>query len=308
MASIQIVVPVFNEAGVLSGNLTRILAAARTLIDRHSIRLLIVDDGSTDGTATEIGMFCRSHPEARALVFTRNFGKEAALQAGLDHADADAVILMDSDLQHPPELIPHLVRLWEGGAKVVEAVKTDRGRESLPGRLFSALFYFLFRRLAGLDLRGHSDYKLIDRIVVEQYRQLRESGRFFRGLIQWMNYPSAQYPFAVPARGGGRSAWSGMRLLRYAIRNITTFSAIPLQIVAWCGVASLVVGTLFGGVALWQKWQGVAIDGFTTVILLLIYFSGILMLSLGVIGHYLARIHEEIKGRPAYILRPPGSA
>jgi dolichol-phosphate mannosyltransferase len=301
--TVQLIVPVFNEGPVIVSNLRHILLAAASIEPEFKLTVLVIDDGSTDDTAQELQHFCQQDPRARWFSLTRNFGKEAAIHAGLDHADADAVILLDSDLQHPPELIGAMVQLWCGGAKVVEAHKTHRGQERLSSRLFAKGFYYLFHTLAGLDLRGQSDFKLLDRCVVEQYRQLPERGRFFRGLIQWMNYPTARLPFSVPEREGGGSRWRTLTLLRYALRNITAFSATPLHFVSWCGFASLLVGIGFASIALYQKWQGQALDGFTTVILLQIFFSGALMLSLGIIGHYLARIHEEVKRRPHYLLR-----
>ena len=305
---ITLVIPVYNEARVIEANLHHILQVAQPAGADYSIELLVVDDGSTDGTAQALEHFCALHPRARHLEFTRNFGKEAAIQAGLEHSNSDAVILLDSDLQHPPELIPDMVAMWRGGARVVEARKTHRGKEPWYGKLFAVLFYRLFHSLAGLDLRGQSDFKLLDRVVVLQYQQIRERQRFFRGLIQWMHYPTACIPFEVAARAGGNSGWGLFKLFRYALHNITAFSALPLQFVSWIGALSLFVGLVFGGITVVQKISGQALDGFTTVILLIIFFSGMLMLSLGIIGHYLARIHDEIKKRPAYILHPDTKA
>jgi polyisoprenyl-phosphate glycosyltransferase len=304
---IELIVPVFNEGPVIESHLQEILKRAVPEEPAgYRLKLLVIDDGSRDGTREALDCFCAREPRARYLSFTRNFGKESAISAGLDQVsdDADAAILMDSDLQHPPELIPRMVELWRAGNKVVEARKSSRGRESLASRLFATGFYRLFRLLAKLDLRGQSDFKLLDRAVVAQYRSLHEQGRFFRGLVQWMGYPAAHISFEVPERAGGNSNWSRIRLLRYALHNITAFSATPLQFISWCGLVSVLVGVVFGALAFIQKIRGEALDGFTTVILLLIFFSGALMLSLGVIGHYLALIYEEIKHRPGYILRP----
>jgi glycosyltransferase involved in cell wall biosynthesis len=301
---IELLIPVYNEARVIEENLRKIVAIAAAIEPDCRLTILIVDDGSKDGTPDALARFCQTESRARWIGFTRNFGKEAAVQAGLENSDADAVIILDSDLQHPPELIPQMIQLWRSSAKVVEAYKTHRGQEKFSSKLFSSGFYALFHMLTGLDLRGQSDYKLLDRIVVDELLKLHERGRFFRGLIQWMSYPTARIPFVVPKRAGGNSSWNQLKLIRYALHNITSFSAIPLHLVSWCGLFTLVISVLFGGVALFQKWKGQAADGFTTVILLQIFFSGALMLSLGVIGHYLGRIHEELKRRPAYVLRP----
>jgi polyisoprenyl-phosphate glycosyltransferase len=150
-----------------------------------------------------------------------------------------------------------------------------------------------------------SDFKLLDRSVVETYRALPENRRFFRGLIAWLGHPLAQIPFTVPPRQGGESRWGAFKLLRYAIDNLTAFSSVPLHIVSWLGAGMLLLGMAIGAASLYQKWRGEALDGFTTVILLIVISSGVLMISLGVIGHYLANIYDELKHRPAYILKPP---
>lgn len=303
MSHIVLVIPVFNEGAPIEAHLRAIVAAAAAIEPACTLRLLMVDDGSTDATAAALERFCAAEPRARWLGFTRHFGKEAAIHAGLDHADADAVIVMDSDLQHPPELIPQMVALWQQGMPVVEAWKSDRGAEGVGERLGAAAFYALFGRFAGLDLRGQTDFKLLDRRVVEAYRALPERQRFFRGLVQWLNFPSARLPFAVPPRAGGTTRWGRWRLWRYALDNLTAFSALPLQLVTWMGALTLAVGVVIGGISLYKKWAGVALDGFTTVILLIVFASGVLMLSLGIIGHYLGRIYDELKRRPPYILK-----
>ena len=309
---IELIVPAYNEGAQLAGHLDAILAAATPApasAAAWEIRLLVIDDGSQDDTAAVLEAYCAREPRARYLSFTRNFGKEAAISAGLAQADpaAAAVILLDSDLQHPPELIPDMIRLWQGGARVVHGVKCDRGRESHATRLAAALFYRLFYRLAGLDIRQHSDFKLLDREVVAAYLALPERNRFFRGLIHWFDYPSASLPFSVPPRIQGTSRWPAWSRLRYAIDNLTAFSAWPLTLIGGAGLLSLLLGLALGGLALWQKFQGEALSGFTTVILLQVIFGGLLMLSLGIIGHYLACLYDEIKARPSYVLRPPGT-
>jgi polyisoprenyl-phosphate glycosyltransferase len=301
--SVLLVIPVFNEKEVIYANLQAIAVAATEIEPECSLRMLIVDDGSSDRTIEELARYCAGEERASWIGFTRNFGKEAAIHAGLDHADADAVVVIDSDLQHPPELIPQMVALWKKGLPVVEAWKSGRGKESFASRLFAAAFYTLFGYFSGLDLRGQSDFKLLDRHVVVEYRRLPERRRFFRGLVQWMNYPSARLPFVVPPRAAGQTSWGRWRLLRYALGNLTSFSALPLQLISWMGVLTLSLGFVIGSISIYKKWAGVALDGFTTVILLIVFASGVLMLSLGIIGHYLARIYEELKLRPHYVLK-----
>lgn len=308
---IELIVPVYNEGPQIAAHLATILAqaggqAADGQGTRYRLQLLVIDDGSNDDTAAALARFCACEPRARCLSFTRNFGKEAAICAGFEHVSdaAAAAVILDADLQHPPALVPAMVALWQSGYPVVEACKSSRGRETFARRLFAAGFYRLFQRLAGFDLSNQSDFKLLDRTVIESYRKLPERDRFFRGLIPWLGHERAQVRFDVPARTGGVSRWSRLRLLRYAIDNLTAFSAAPLQLIIGAGLLGLVVGGIFGALALLQKLQGQAVDGFTTVILLLVFFSSTLMLSLGIIGQYLARIYEELKQRPRYVLRP----
>lgn len=300
---ISLVVPVYNEASIIHANLNAILAAAAG--DWYTLELIAVDDGSRDASASEIANAAAQDPRIRAVSFTRNFGKEAAILAGLTHANGDAVIVLDGDLQHPPQLIPKMLDLWRQGIYVIEAIKTDRGNEALHNGVLAHAFYSLFRRFSGLDLKGHSDFKLLDRIVVDAYLAFPERQRFFRGIIGWAQYPSAQIPFSVVERaGGGPSQWSKLKLLRYAIANITSFSSAPLKLVSYLGCITLAFGAVIGTISLIQKFEGKAIDGFTTINLLVIAIGGAILLSLGIIGHYIARLYDEIKARPPYLIKP----
>ncbi|HJV84297.1 MAG TPA: glycosyltransferase family 2 protein [Noviherbaspirillum sp.] len=299
---ISLVVPVYNEEAIILDNLAAILRAAHA--DWYELELIAVDDGSRDRSAQQIEKAAAMDPRIRGVSFTRNFGKEAAIHAGLAHAKGDAVVVLDGDLQHPPELIPTMADYWRKGLSVVEAVKADRGNERMHDGLFAHAFYALFRRFAGLDLKGHSDFKLLDREVVDTYLTFPERQRFFRGIIGWAGYPSAQIPFSVAERAGGTTSWSKLKLLRYAINNITSFSSLPLKLVSLLGMATLAFGGVIGVLSLLRKFEGKAIDGFTTVNLLVIVIGGAILISLGIIGHYIARLYDEVKGRPAYLIKP----
>jgi dolichol-phosphate mannosyltransferase len=300
---ITLVVPVFNEAPIIAANLAQILAAAAT--DGFTFELLAVDDGSSDASAAEIARAAQGDPRIRLISFTRNFGKEAAIHAGVAEGRGAAMLVIDCDLQHPPELIPQMLAFWRQGIYVVEGVKADRGRETLYQGWLARGFYSTFERFTGLDLRGHSDFKLLDRQVVQAYLAFPERQRFFRGIIGWANFPSAQIPFTVADRSGGVTQWSRLNLLRYAIGNLTSFSSAPLKLVTWVGAASLLFGAAIGVLSLVQKFRGQAVSGFTTVNLLIIIMGGAILLSLGIIGHYVARLYDEVKGRPAYLIKPP---
>ncbi|MBN2232434.1 MAG: glycosyltransferase family 2 protein [Deltaproteobacteria bacterium] len=300
--SLAIVVPVFNEGSAIVDNVRAIMAAARRIPD-STVSMLLVDDGSTDGSTETLRRLCGAGEGFHLLRLTRNFGKEAAITAGLRAAGGfDAAIVMDADLQHPPELLAEMVRRWREGYDVVEACKASRGPESrLRGRLVRA-YVAAFRVLTGMDIRNQSDFKLLDRRVVAAYGRLPERERFFRGLVNWMDFSTARLTFDVPATGKRGSSWSSLRLLRYAVTSMVAFTSFPLHLITVLGVVTLAVSVVFGGIALMDKICGRAIDGFTTVILLLLFIGSTLMISLGFIGIYISRIYNEVKRRPAYII------
>jgi glycosyltransferase involved in cell wall biosynthesis len=314
-AALSLVIPVRNEAPVILRNLAQIRAVAeRAGGGTALLEIVCVDDGSSDGSGEILARLAAEDSRFSVVGFTRNFGKEAAIAAGLQRARGEAVIVMDSDLQHPPELIPEMVRLWRGGSLVVEAYKEHRGPEPWHSKVLAQGFYALFYLASGQDLRNHCDYKLLDRQVVQAYLGLSERRRFFRGLVHWMGFPSAQVRFKVPPRPGGTSAWSAFKLFRLSIDALTSFSSVPLQIITWVGIGTFAVSAALGVAALYQKLTGGAVDGFTTVILLLLLVSSALMVSLGVLGVYVGKIYDELKGRPLYMLSehrrdtPPGGS
>ena len=303
-----LVVPVFNEAELLVRSLPQILACAEQAVPGGTVHLVAVDDGSTDATARCLQELQGSYPRLRVLGFTRNFGKEAAIQAGLEyghaHTEAEVFVIIDADLQHPPALIGPMFERWRQGARVVEAVKRSRGDESWLRRGLAQGFYRIFSRLSGMQMDGATDFKLLDRRVVGEVLVLAERTRFFRGIVRWLGYPAARVEFDVPARAAGRSGWGLGALFRYAWRNLTAFSSAPLQLVTMAGAVGLCIGVLLAAKALFDKLSGHALSGFSTVILLQVIFGSLILLSLGIIGSYIARIYDEIKRRPLYVLRP----
>jgi polyisoprenyl-phosphate glycosyltransferase len=298
---ISVLIPFYNE----EKQIPLTLAALRPVLDTLGCDYeeVLVDDGSSDGTWSALRAATAEDSRIHALRFSRNFGKEAALCAALEAADGDACIVMDGDLQHPPDVIPEMVRLWrEEGFDIVEGVKSSRGRESLGSRLNAALFYGLFRRLSGYDLENASDFKLLDRQVVAEWRRLGEHDTFFRGLSAWLGFRRCKVPFEVAERKAGRSKWSPFKLVRLSLNAITSFSAMPLQVVSILGAVLLVLSLALGVQTLVRFANGTAASGFTTVILLLLLIGGCIMLSLGLMGLYLARIFDEVKGRPRYVV------
>ncbi len=298
---LSVVIPIFREAEHLA-------RSVETIRDHLAVlgvpfEIILVDDGSADATWQRAEELVSRWKELVAISLARNFGKEAAIFAGLDAAEGDAVLVMDSDLQHPPRLIPELFALWrDGGYDVVNAVKRRRQRESAIKRLLARVYYRLFERLAGVELSGASDFKLLDRRVVEVYRNMPERNLFFRGLVRWMGFKHVSVPFDVDPRTDGGSKWSAAKLLRLAVGSIVSFSTVPLQFVTFAGAAFLFVAMLLGGHSLYLKFAGGAVEGFTTVILLVLFASSLVMIALGIIGQYIAKIYEEVKRRPRYVV------
>lgn len=299
---LSVVIPIFREASVLPA----FLAAVRTALAECQLpyELVLVDDGSSDDTWRIITEEAKGFPSLRGLRLSRNFGKESALCAGLEHARGDAVILMDGDGQHPPSLLPEMVRMWQSsGADIIEAVKRSRGRESLAGKSGALVFYFLLDKLSGFDFKGASDFKLLNRKAVDAWLKMGERNVFFRGMTAWMGFTTVQIPFEVVPRSGGQSTWSYLKRLKLALTGITSFSSLPLQLVTFAGALFLVFSVLLGAQTLFLQLSGRAVSGFATVILLLLIIGSLLMISLGIIGEYLARIYEEVKGRPRYLIQ-----
>ena len=299
---LSIVMPVFREGADLPGLLT----AVRNSMEKCALpyELVLVDDGSPDETWQVITQEANRSQAIRALRLSRNFGKESALCAGLEHARGDAVILMDADGQHPPTLIPEMVRIWQdSGAEIVEAVKRRRGPESVSSKLGAQLFYFILNRLSGFHFKGASDFKLLNRNAVDALLTLHERNVFFRGMTVWTGFTAVQIPFEVAPRSAGQSTWSMLKRVKLALIGITAFSSFPLHLVTFAGVIFLGISILLGLQTLYLKVVGRAVSGFATVILLQLIVGSLLMISLGIIGEYLARIYEEVKGRPRYLIK-----
>ncbi len=297
-----VLMPFYNEEEQIPITCKRMLEVLDPL--KISYMLLFLDDGSTDGTWDAILAACETAPDkVRGLKLSRNFGKEAAICAGLDAADADAVILMDGDLQHPPEHIPEMLRLWkEEGFDIVEGVKSSRGREKLSSRLNAFVFYGLFHKVSGFQLANASDYKLLDRKVVLKWREFTEHNTFFRGLSAWMGFRRTTFSFEVADRQTGASRWSFARLMQLSIDAITSFSAMPLRLITTIGMVFLLGSLILLVQTLINFFTGQAANGFTTVIVVELAIGACIMISLGLIGTYIARIFEEVKNRPRYIV------
>lgn len=297
---LSIIVPSYNEEEMIPITEQTISA----LMEQENIpyELMFVDDGSRDKTWDCICKAAEKNPNVVGLNFSRNFGKEAAMFAGLEKAAGDCCVIIDCDLQHPPEKIIEMYRLWEQGYEVVEGVKDDRGKESAMHGLFANAFYGIISRMMGFDMADSSDFKLLDRKVVDTLNQMKERNVFFRALSFWVGFKKTTVSYSVRERVAGQSKWSTRALFKYAVTNITSFSGFPMQIVTILGYVMFVVSVVLGVTALYQKIVGYALSGFTTVIILLLFGFSIIMMSLGIIGLYISKIYVECQGRPRYII------
>lgn len=264
--------------------------------------VIFVNDGSKDGTWEKIVTASKEIAGVRGISFSKNFGKEAAMMAGLAYAKGDACVIIDCDLQHPPEKIVEMYRLWEQGYKVVEGVKTSRGKEGVLHKFAAGMFYHIISRATGIDMRNASDFKLMDREVVEAILKMPERQFFFRAISSWVGFKSTTVEFEVQERLQGTSKWSFKSLTKYAVTNITSFSSAPLQLVTLSGMVFLIFALILAVQTLVKFVTGDAMEGFTTVIMLQLISSSILMLAIGIIGYYVAKIYDEVKGRPRYIV------
>lgn len=300
MALLSIVLPSYNEEQNIA-NTAKVLS---DLLEQEKIdyELVFVSDGSKDATYEEIQKAAKNNSRIKGAKFSRNFGKEASIFAGLRLTTGDAVIVMDCDLQHPPQTIPTMWKFWQEGYEVIEGVKADRGKESLGYKLSAGIFYKVMSKLIKMDMNASSDYKLLDRKVVDVLLQLPEKNTFFRALTFWAGFKTTTVEYEVQERAYGTSKWSLVSLMKYAITNATSFSTLPLQLVTIMGIVSILISIILGIQTLVRYLMGNSAEGFTTVILLILLIGGFIMLSLGIIGHYIARIYEEVKGRPKYII------
>jgi len=299
--TLSIVVPAYNEAEVLP----RLVSALHAVIDPLQIEweLILVNDGSSDATEERLNALATSDSVVKAVHLARNFGKEAALAAGLANAEGCCIVFIDADLQHPPELIPEMVAAWRRGSDVVNAVKRTRADESPVHGWMAGRFNAMMSAVIGGDMSAASDFKLIDRQVAEALLSCPERNRFFRGLVAWVGFKVASVEFDVREREEGVSKWSLGALFRYSFENIVAFSSLPLRLLAYIGFATTGLGLILLVQTLLHYWAGAAAVGFTTVIAIQILMGGMILVALGVIAVYLSRMYDEQKRRPLFIIR-----
>ena len=300
---LSVVVPFYNEGGGVESFLDRL----ESVLDRLGTTwdVVCVNDGSSDATLSHLVARHEANPCIKVLDLSRNFGKEAALSAGLRHASGRAVILIDGDLQHPPELIPELVEKWRQGFEMVYAVRRSRSDQDWITRLATRMYYGIFRRLSDIRLpEGAGDFRLFDRKVVAALNRIPERNRFMKGLYAWIGFRQTSVPFDVGPRGGGHSKWGFLRLIRLGLAGLTAFSNFPLHV--WGVLGAAISGFAFLYIVfrlIRSMIQGIDVPGYESTIISILFLGGIQLLTLGIIGDYLGRVFNEVKQRPLFIVR-----
>ncbi len=303
LKNLSVIIPVYNEERGITGLLARLIPVLDATGAAYEV--VFVDDGSSDATLAQVRAANAADPRIKAVSLSRNFGKEIAVTAGLRAATGEATILMDADLQHPPELIPQLIVGWLQGYDIVYGARLDRDADSPFRRMFSKMFYRLFRALSGTRLHADGgDFRLFSRRALDAFNQLGERARFNKGLYAWIGFSVLAVPFDVPDRfGGGGSKWSPRRLARFAIDGLASFSTLPLRVWSVLGLAVSLFA--FGYIVVFLTKTlifGVDQAGFPTLIISIMFFAGVQLISLGVMGEYLGRIYDEVKARPLYVI------
>ncbi|KZE70482.1 glycosyl transferase [Paenibacillus elgii] len=298
---VSIVIPAYKEGTHIFNSLRVIDSMVSSICDYYEI--IVVDDGSPDDTWEQLVLSTESIKFLKVLKLSRNFGKELALCAGLENACGDAIIIMDADMQHPPQLIPQMINTWKKrDVDIVECVKRERGKESLKSRIGAKLFYGIISKLTSYQFEGASDFKLLDKKVLNAWSSMTERNTFFRGMIAWVGFKREKIEFDVQERVEGVTNWNMLSLTKLAVQAVVAFSTFPLRIVSIIGILTFLLSVIAGIQTLYRYIIGAAVTGFTTVILLQLIIASIIMLSLGTVGEYIAAIYNEVKGRPRYLI------
>ncbi|WDI32413.1 glycosyltransferase family 2 protein [Hyphococcus flavus] len=299
---ISVVVPCYNEeeaVGVFSAAISETLSVAD-----FGYEIVFIDDGSSDKTREALIALAQHEQKVRVIALSRNFGKEAALTAGLDHARGDAVVVMDADLQDPPALIMAFVEKWREGFDVVYGARADRARDTFAKRLSAEGFYRFFNRISKIKLPDDAgDFRLMDRRVVKAIKSLPERSRFMKGLFAWAGYSTIGVPYARPERAAGETKFSFWRLWNFALDGIVSFSTAPLRIWSYVGVVIALLSFAYASfIILRTLLTGVDVPGYASIVVLILFFGSVQLISVGVLGEYIARLFTEVKRRPIYLV------
>ena len=300
---LSIVVPIYNESLNIDGFFTRLIPVLESLAEPFEV--ICIDDGSKDDSVAKLKLKNEADPRIKLLVFSRNFGKEAALSAGLANATGDAVIPIDADLQHPPEMIPEMVAKWREGYDVVYAVRRERTGQGFASRLQAKAFYWIFEKLSEVKMpREVGDFRLLDRCVVEAINAMPERTRFMKGIFAWVGFRQIGIPYTQAEREFGETSFNLIRLLRFAFDGLVAFSDMPLRM--WTVIGATVSGFAFLYIVVRlvrTLLYGIDVPGYESIIVTVLFLGGVQLITLGIIGHYLGRVFNEVKGRPLYIVR-----
>ena len=305
MSKVSLIVPCYNEEKNVNPFYEAIVQTFDSLKQVESevdFELMFVNDGSKDSTLEMIEALHQKDERVKCVSFARNFGKEAALFAGIRNVTGDCAVILDADLQHPPAVMVEMFKKWKEGFEVVEGVKSDRGKEGLFHKIFTKIFYGLISKAVKMDMKNSSDYKLLDRKVIDELAKLKERNTFFRALSFWVGFKKTTVYYEVAERQFGTSKWSTKSLIRYAINNVLCFSYTPLHIITVVGILFILVAAVVGVDALVSFIRGTAANGFPTIIFILLIGFGAVLVCLGIIGVYIAQIYDEVKGRPQYVI------
>jgi len=299
-ALVSVVAPLFDEEGTAEEFRRRVRAA----LQGFDYELVLVDDGSTDRTPAILRRMAEEDPRVRVVTLSRNFGHQAALTAGLDHARGEVVAMLDADLQDPPELIPEMIGAWREGADVVYAVRRERSGETRLKLATARWFYRVFGRLAQIEFEQNAgDFRLLDRSALEALGSMRERSRFLRGMSVWVGFTQTAIPYERDARHAGETKFSARKMLRFSFDALTSFSNVPLQAAMLLGFTFSVIAFLGIPVAIAMKIAGMYVSGIATVLLAVLLLGGVQLIAIGVIGEYLGRVYDEVKRRPLYVVR-----
>ncbi len=308
---VSVVVPVFNEAEVISVFYDRATRALQAL-DGAEYEIVFIDDGSRDSSYAQLTQFAAANPRIQVIKFSRNFGHQIAISAGVDHARGDCVVIIDADLQDPPEVIADMVAQWRNGFDVVYGVRSDRAGETRFKLATASMFYKLLGRLTNIHIPPNvGDFRLMSRRVVEQLKGLREKDRFVRGLVSWVGFSQTGITYKRDARFAGETKYPFRKMLKFSLDGIASFSTLPLKIATWTGSAAAVLAVLYLLSVFVQKAMGYTVEGWATIMVAMLFMGSVQLICLGIIGEYLGRIFNEVKPRPMYVIEehlssPPG--
>ncbi len=313
---VSVVVPVFNEEDNVTVFHERMASVADVLLDLDlDLELIFVDDGSRDDSLPRLLRAAEEDPRVKVIKLARNFGHQVAITAGMDHARGDCVVVIDADLQDPPEVIPRMVEKWREGHDVVYGVRSRRAGESALKLATASAFYRILRGLTKVDIPVDvGDFRLMSRRATDQLKGMREQDRFVRGLVSWIGFNQTGVEYEREARFAGETKYPFRKMFKFALDGITSFSTVPLRLASWLGYAASLFAFVYLASVFIQKWMGQTVDGWATIMVAMLFLGGTQLICLGIMGEYLGRIFTEIKGRPLYVVEdvvqraPPGDS